>query len=186
MYSLVKNILILELVNITQSLDTEVSVNSSTIMLPDFVEGWMSWEQSPIPLLLDHQTRRLKGCWGLLTCDHPCLQLWPQPPLLLPFCPRLVRLSLSVCICQYDVCPMWVNDTVQHLEEVTMDLLLKYFSLSNLSSLSSGGGGLEAADAATAAADNRAAHAGLHLDLSCQGSSPGLQGSSGHSGPGYL
>lgn len=65
-------------------------------------------------------------------------------------------------------------------------ILLLLSSLSTLSSLPSGGSGLEAADAAAAATDSRVAHAGLHPDLSCQGSAAGLQSSSGHPGPGYL
>lgn len=52
----------------------------------------------------------------------------------------------------------------------------------------SGGWCVEAADAAAAAADSGAAHAGLHPDFSCQGAAPGLQCSSGQppAGLGYL
>lgn len=57
---------------------------------------------------------------------------------------------------------------------------------STLSFFPSGGWDLEAADSAAAPADSRVAHAGLHPDLSCQGSAPGVQSSSGHPGPGYL
>jgi len=54
------------------------------------------------------------------------------------------------------------------------------------SALPSGEWGLEAADAAAAAAGGGVAHAGPHPDLPHQGPAPDLQSSSGHPGPGYL
>lgn len=67
------------------------------------------------------------------------------------------------------------------------DIFLTYCFLFLLSPASpSGGWGLEAADAAAAAADGRVACAGLYTDLSCKGLYPCMQNSSGQPRPGYF